>query len=218
MASGFMRNVRYLSRYQFKNIMWAYVVIVVFDILNNLGTDANTTTALEKTLSFAPLMFIAMSYTIHMYIIMREHNVILSMSSSRKNLLAALPVATIEVLILSIAPSLLLCLFPDMFTVKPMSLLFFTIALITAATIGILFGIIGHRVGLAGQMIISGLSGGIVAMFFIKLLNMGLSNILTTLNNIKIKTALLILTGTIGVYLFVSVLAYIVLRRKEVQF
>lgn len=218
MASGFMRNVRYLSRYQFKNIMWAYVVIVVFDILSNLGTDANTTTALEKTLSFAPLMFIAMSYTIHMYIITREHNVILSMSSSRKNLLAALPVATIEVLILSIAPSLLLCLFPDMFTVKPMSLLFFTIALITAATIGILFGIIGQRFGLAGQMIISGLSGGIVAMFFIKLLNTGLSNILTTLNNIKIKTALLILTGTIGVYLFVSVLAYIVLRRKEVQF
>jgi len=218
MANGFKRNVRYLSRYQFKNMLCAYGFIVFFGILTNIGTNTNTTTVLEKILSFAPLMLIAMSFTIHTYIIMKELNVILSMSSSRKNILAALPVATIEVLILSIAPSLLLCLFPDMFTVKPMSLLFFTIALIAAATIGILFGIIGCRFGLAGQMIICGLSGGILAIFFIKLLNTGLSNILTTLNNIRIITALLILASTIGVYLLVSVLAYILLRRKEVQF
>ena len=218
MTSGFTRNVKYLSRYQFKNMLCAYGYVAIFGILTSFGTNINTTTLLEKILSFAPFMFIAMSFTIHTYIIMKEFNVILSMSSSRKNLLAALPVATIEILILSIAPSLLLYLFPDMFTVKPMSLLFFTIALITAATIGILFGIIGCRFRLAGQMIIGGLSGGILAIFFIKLLDTGLSNILTTLNNIKITTALLILASAIGVYLFVSVLAYIVLRRKEVQF
>lgn len=218
MASGFMRNVRYLSRYQFKNMLCAYGFIIIFGILTSFGTNINTTTALEKTLSFAPFMLIAMSFTIHTYIIMRELNVILSMSSSRKNLLAALPVATIEILIMSIAPSLLLYLFPDMFTVKPMSLLFFTIALITGATIGILFGIIGCHFGLVGQMIVGGLSGGILAIFFIKLLDTGLSDVLTTLNNMETTTGLLIFAITIGVYLFVSVLAYIVLRRKEVQF
>ncbi|MBP3325076.1 MAG: hypothetical protein J6L77_01480 [Coprococcus sp.] len=218
MANGFTRNVRYLSRYQFKNMLCAYGFVVIFGILTSFGTNINTTTLLEEIISFAPFMFIAMSFTIHTHIIMKEFNVIFSMSSSRKNLLAALPVATIEILILSIAPSLLLYLFPDIFTVKPMSLLFFTIALITAATIGILFGIIGCHFGLAGQMVVSGLSGGILAIFFIKLLDTGLSNILTTLNNIKITTALLILASAIGVYLSVSVLAYIVLRRKEVQF
>lgn len=218
MASGFKRNVRYLSRYQFKNMLQAYGVIIIFGILTNLGTNITMTTVWREILSFAPLMFIAMSFTIHTFIIMRELNLIFSMSSSRKSVLAALPVATIEVLILSIAPSLLLCLFPDIFTVKLMSLVFFTIALIAAATIGILFGIIGCRFGLTGQMIISGLSGGILAIFFIKLLNTGLSNILTTLNNIKIITALLTLAIAIGVYLIASVLAYILLRRKEVRF
>ncbi len=217
MASGFKRNVRYLSRYQFKNMLCAYGFTVFFGILTNIGTNTNTTTLLGKILSFAPCMFIAMSFTIHTYIIMKELNVILSMSSSRKNVLAALPVATIEVLILSITPSLLLCLFPDMFTVKPMSLLFFAIALIAAATIGILFGIIGCRFGLVGQMIISGLSGGILAIFFIRILDTGVSNILTTLNNIKTMTTLLILASAIGIYLLVSVLAYILLKRKEVR-